>query len=139
MNIVISGSMSASKEMVEVGDQLVKQGHEVILPSGTEQYATGEKSSETIQESTKNKRDGNLIRGYYNKIHASDAVLIVNPPKRGVDGYIGANTFLEIAFGHVLDKHVFVLYDYSQNKQYLSEIEAMNPKVLHGDLSQIPQ
>lgn len=131
--------MSASKEMMEASDYLAHIGYKVVVPNGAEQYATGEKSSETIQESTKNKRDGNLIQGYYNKIHASDAVLIVNPPKRGVDGYIGANTFLEIAFGHVLDKHVFVLYDYSQNKQYLSEIEAMNPKVLHGDLSQIPQ
>jgi len=39
MKIIICGSMSASKEMVEVEKQLLTLGHEVVLPEFTHDYA----------------------------------------------------------------------------------------------------
>ena len=104
MNIVICGSMSASKKMVEVGTFLSEQGHEVILPKNTEKYASQELSAETSHESTQNKIDRDLIRGYYSLIKAADAVVIVNDDKGDKRNYIGGNTFLEAGFAHVLDK-----------------------------------
>lgn len=128
--------MSASREMMNAAELLRSRGAEVMLPRNTELYATGEKTPESIIESTENKKAEDLIRRYYETIKANDAILVVNPPKRGVDGYIGANTFLEIGFAHVLHKPIYILYPYDTSSSYASEIEAMDVTLLSGDLSQ---
>ena len=51
-----------------------------------------------------------LIRGYFEKMKEYEVVLVVNPEKTGVAGYIGGNTLIEMAFGHVLGKKLYVLY-----------------------------
>lgn len=135
--IAICGSMSASKEMLSIAQALSSFGFEVALPDGIEAFASGERSPETAVEASENKRHGDLIRGYYEEIKSDDAVLIVNPPKRGVEGYIGGNTFLEFAFGHVLGKPVYLLNDFDRNSSYAAEMAAMQPIILHGDLSKI--
>ncbi len=129
--------MSASKEMVEVANILKEHGYSSVLPHGAEGYASGAKAQEVGSESTKNKRHGDLIRGYYEEIKRGDAVLIVNPPKNGVAGYIGGNSFLEFAFGHVLDRPVYLLYPYNDSLPYVSEMAAMDHTVLNGDLTRI--
>ena len=132
--IVICGSMSASREMVDAAESLCVRGYEVTLPRNAERYATGEKTPESIVESTQNKKADDLIRRYYILIKASDMVLIVNPPKRGIDGYIGANTFLEMGFVHVLHKPIYVLYPHDLSSSYASEIEAMDFVQLDGNI-----
>ncbi len=135
--IVICGSMSASREMVAAAEELKSSGHTVVLPHGAIDYANGTKSAETAVESTENKRRDDLIRGYYEEIKQSDAVLIMNVPKRGIDGYIGGNTFLEFAFAHVLGKPVFLMYPYDETSPYASEMGAMDAIVVDGDVSRI--
>ena len=77
-----------------------------------------------------------LIRRYYKLIEASDAVLIVNAEKKGVSGYIGANTFLEIGFAHVLDKKIYLL-NLPAPGSYNDEIKEINPVIINGDYSLI--
>ena len=66
-----------------------------------------------------------------------DAILVVNLPKKGTRGYIGANTFLEIGFAHVLGMKIFTWDDLPTNDFYHDELLAMNPVVVHGDISLI--
>src|SRR3989344_1094724 len=65
-----------------------------------------------------------------------DVVLVVNPEKRGVQGYVGGNTLIEMAFGHVLGKKLYVLNPLPE-LSYTSEILAMQPVVINGNLSMI--
>jgi hypothetical protein len=60
-------------------------------------------------------------------------VLVLNYEKKGVPGYIGGNTFLEMGFAYVLDKPIYLLHPIPQ-MGYTDEIEAMQPVVLDGDL-----
>ena len=62
-----------------------------------------------------------------------DAVLVVNPKKKDIYSYIGGNTLIEMAFAHILNKPLYVLYQIP-DMQYTSEILAMNPIVLDGNL-----
>ena len=87
-------------------------------------------------ESTKNKIEHGLIRGYFKEIESADAVLIVNVEKKGIPSYIGGNSFLEMAFAHVLNKKIFLLNDIP-DMIYTDEIEAMQPVALNGDFSKI--
>jgi nucleoside 2-deoxyribosyltransferase len=136
MNIVICGSMSASTEMLKVGQYLSEQGHEVVLPKNADKYASLELSAESSHESTQNKIDHDLIKGYYMLIKASDVVVIVNADKGDKRNYVGGNTFLEAGFAHVLDKKLYFLNDIGKSS-YGDELRAMQPIILNRDLSKI--
>ena len=63
-------------------------------------------------------------------------MLIANYPKKGVEGYIGGNSFLEMGFAHVLDKKIYLLNDIPE-MIYSDEIKAMQPVVLNSDIDKL--
>lgn len=128
--------MSFSKEMAEIGRKLKTSGHKIILPHNCKNYAESRLQAENSSESIRHKIENDLIRDYYNKIEKSDAVLITNYDKNGIKNYVGGNAFLEIAFGHVLNKKIFLLNDIPEIG-YKDEIIAMRPIVINGDLTKI--
>lgn len=136
MKIIICGSMSASKEMVEAEKQLLALGHEVVLPEFTHDYAAMATIDKAHTESARNKVQYDLIRIHFDKIKAGDAILVVNVERHGVVGYIGGNSFLEMGFAFVLDKPIYLLNQLPECS-YRDELEAMRPFILAGDISRI--
>ena len=70
-------------------------------------------------------------------MQGADAVLVLNYDKNGIKNYIGANTFMEMGFAHILNQKIFVLNPLPEFEFYRTEIEAMRPIILNGDLSKI--
>jgi len=137
MRIALTASMVFSKELVAAAEALQKQGHEIVLPADAEAYASWKKPMEAAAEGTVNKLHGDLIRGYFDEIKNCDAVLVLNYTKNGVGNYIGGNTFLEMAFAHVLNKKLFVLNPLPE-LSYSDELRALQPlTILDGDLARI--
>ncbi|MFC1721031.1 hypothetical protein ACFLY0_01560 [Patescibacteria group bacterium] len=136
LKIVICGSMTAAKNMIEVKETLTESGHVVVLPDFAEEYAQMKTHDDMHTESAKNKIEHDLIRGYYNEIKESDAILIVNEKRHNIDNYIGGNSFLEMGFAFVLEKKIYLLNQIPEIG-YRDEIEAMNPIMLEGDLNKI--
>jgi hypothetical protein len=130
LSIALCGSMRFAAEMLRVQRELSALGHAVTVPQGTERYASGERDAETKWE----KVEGDVIRSYFEKIKAVDAVLLVNCDKDGVAGYVGGNALIELAFAHVLGKRKFTLNPLPTGLSYSDEIVAMAPTVLNGDL-----
>ena len=138
MKIVICGSMSFSKQMQEADDVLIARGHQVTLPRKTIEHARGDESWKLgVEESAERKIKYDLIRDYYSKIRETDAILVVNFEKNGIKNYIGANTFLEMGFAHVLHKRIFVLNNLPEQDYLIEEVRAMRPCVLEGDYERI--
>jgi nucleoside 2-deoxyribosyltransferase len=136
MKIIVCGSMSASKEMVAVEEQLQARGYEAILPEFTHDYAAMATIDQAHTESARNKVQHNLIRLHFDKIKVGDAILVVNVERHNIAGYIGGNTFLEMGFAFVLDKPIYLLYQIPE-ASYRDEIEAMRPIMLSGDINKI--
>lgn len=134
MKIVICGSMSMHVKMFEVKSSLELMGHDVVMPGTDNINEELDKDGNSVESAHIKIRD-DLIRDYYEKIKKSDAVLVVNENRKGLEGYIGGNTFLEIGFAHVLRKKLYILNRYSDQLSYFDEINAMQPVVLRGDLS----
>lgn len=128
--------MTASKEMLEAKKELQELGHDAIVPDFTEEYAQMNTDVEAHAESAKNKVRHGLIKGYFGEIQSGDAVLIINKTRRGINNYIGGNSFLEMGFAHVLNKKIF-LFNPIPNMIYKDELMAMEPTVLNGDLTKI--
>lgn len=136
MKIIIACSMSAAVLCVKTKLDLIARGNEVIVPKNIEKYANDELPLENKWESTEAKIKDDLIRNYFEKISHSDVLLVLNQDKNGIANYIGGNTFLEIGFAYVLKKPIY-LYNPVPDMIYTSEIAAMEPIVINGDLSKI--
>ena len=136
MNIAICTSFSFAKEAIEIKNDLEKLGHTVVMPHNIHLYADGTLPPETREASVENKIKYSLIRGYFERIAESDAILVTNKDKKEIKNYIGGNTFLEIGFAHVLNKKIFLLNPIPA-MPYSDEISAMEVKVIDNDLAKI--
>jgi DNA-binding LacI/PurR family transcriptional regulator len=139
MKIVIVGSISFIEQMRAARSELVKMGREVILPPSAELDQTKEYWSEVkkknIDEFLRVGRERNLK--HFNFIKNADAILVVNFPKHGINGYIGANTLMEIAVAFEHGKRIFILNDPSENTFASEELEYMEPVIINSDLTKI--
>jgi hypothetical protein len=142
MELTICGSLVFVNEMNDIQIELENLGHTVTVPLGVDLVNT---RGVTLEEFVKLKDEGkhhtltiqhDAIRTHYKKIVSSDAILVTNWEKRGVENYIGGNTFLEMGFAHVNDKEIFILNGIPE-MPYTDEIHAMQPMVLHGRLDSI--
>lgn len=132
MKITICGSMKFSADMEAAKAKLERLGYSVELPN--------------IQEGTaydpNNEQNASIKRGFidehFRKIGESDAVLIVNQTKNGVDNYVGGNTLIEIAHAYAQGLEIFLLNPIPQ-VSYADEITGMAPIVIDGDISKIDQ
>jgi len=111
-------------------------GHEVEIPEGVKRIELRERVGVSDTEHAADKIKYDLIRGYYEKMKLYDAVLVVNIEKKGIPGYIGGNTFIEMAFAHVLNKKLYCLNPLPEIA-YISELMAMQPVILDGDIDKI--
>lgn len=153
MKITICGSIGFYKEMEDARDRLIPLGHEVKIPElalevpkefgggkkvyfgqfiedkgGIDAFPAGHKIWD-LKESA--------INDHFQKIEWGEAILVVNPDKRGLAGYIGGNTLIEIGVAYYLKKRIFVLNPVSSEIRYKQEIMGMKPVILDGDLSKL--
>lgn len=136
MRIGIIGSMQYTEQMLEMRDKLNVIGHDAFLTNLHESFiGKTSEEKEVIKLDQKNNLDA--IREFWNMMQGADGVLVLNLDKHGVKNYIGGNTFLEIGFAHVLNQKIFLLNPIPDIQFYKTEIEAMKPVILNGDLSLI--
>ncbi len=153
MRITICGSIGFYKEMESVRDELMKNGHEVKIPElaleAPQEFGGGKKVyfGQYIEQNGGidafpadhkiwDMKEG-AINDHYEKIDWSDGILVVNHEKRGISGYIGGNTLIEIGVSFYLKKKIFILNPVSSDLSYKQEIMGMKPIMLNNNLSLI--
>ncbi len=132
MNIILAGSITACEQIEDIASKLQAMGHVVEIPFGCKHLR--DRTEVSLEEKASDKIANDLLRAYFEKMKAHDAMLVVNPEKRGIAGYVGGNTLIEMSFAHVLGKPLYCLYPPGE-VSYLPEILAMQPTVLDGNLS----
>lgn len=131
--IVLSGSMKLINRMEEYGELLRNTGLEVVLPKEDD---WGRIQAEGVSANI------NAYKKFVSKRHfdaiadpRTDAVLVVNEPKNGIENYIGANTFAEIAIAFFFQKKIYLLHDYYE--PFLDELKAWEAVTLGGDIGRL--
>jgi len=137
VKIVICGSMSFAKKMLEAKEFLEKQGHECFVPREIESQIIDNWEDEGGSVVAQREIKHNFIKRHYVRIKGSDAILVLNYDKDNVQNYIGGNTFLRIGFACILGKKIFLLNKIPNIKLIKQELEIMRPVILNGDLSRI--
>jgi len=136
MKIGIIGSMQYTEKMLEVRDRLINLGHEAFVTKLHEAFiGKSDEEKERIKIHQKNNMDA--IREFWNAMQGADAVLVLNLDKRGINNYIGGNTLMEIGFAHVLNQKIFLYNPIPEIPYYKTEIEAVKPIIINGDLTKI--
>ena len=136
MRIGIIGSMQFTEKMLEVKEKLAALGHEAFVTDlHTPFIGKTDEEKEIIKIHQKNNLDA--IREFWNKMQGADAVLVLNLDKHGIKNYIGGNTLMEIGFAHVLNQKIFLLNPIPEISYYKTEIEAVKPIIINGDLTLI--
>ncbi len=136
MKIGIIGSMQFTEQMLEMRTKLNTLGHDAFLSDLHGPFVgKTDEEKEIIKLDQKNNKDA--IREFWNMMQGADAVFVLNLDKHGIKNYIGGNTFLEIGFAHVLNQKIFLLNPIPEIQFYKTEIEAMKPIILNGDLNLI--
>jgi nucleoside 2-deoxyribosyltransferase len=134
MKIAIIGSMSHFNEMKKIKIELEKKDFEVEMPffDETANYKMWDK-----EEAIRVKLKHNILKSNFEFMKRNDLIFVFNKfEKNGIKNYIGGNTFLEMGFAYVLKKKIFLLNEIP-NISYESEIVAMKPIVLNGNLDLI--
>ncbi len=153
MKITICGSIGFYTEMENARDELEKLGHEVKIPELALEAPIQFGGDKKVYFGKYIEDNGGIdafpagheiwdvkegaIRDHFKKIEWSDAILVVNEEKRGVSGYVGGNTLIEIGVAFYLGKRIYILSDVSAELSYRQEILGMKPSILSGDLSRV--
>ncbi|MFA6522239.1 MAG: hypothetical protein WCT24_01440 [Patescibacteria group bacterium] len=136
MRIGICGSMQFAEKMLEVRDELTALGHQVFVSGFVDAYiGKSDEEKEVLKLDHKNNYDA--IREFWKPMQNGDAILVLNVDKHGIKNYIGGNTLMEIGFAHVLNQKIFLLNPIPEIEFYKTEIEAVKPVIINGDLSKI--
>ena len=139
MIVTICGSTKFIKEMDEVRKELIKRGHEVLVPKSVDHNQDKDYWEDMKANSPEEFWDEKRarMRGHFDKVKKSDAILVLNYDKHGRKNYIGPNTFLEMGIAFEFGKKIFVLNTLPEEQNEYEEILSFAPIVLDGDLSKI--
>jgi non-canonical (house-cleaning) NTP pyrophosphatase len=132
MKITICGSMHHIEGMREAEKILTAAGYEVEIPNPRE----GEADYHSLSDADRAQLKSTLIKEHLDKICESDAIFIYNEEKKGVPGYIGGNTLMEMAFAYQQNIEIFLLRP-APDLSYADEILGMLPIVINGDVAKI--
>lgn len=138
MKIGIVGSMQHSEKMLDLKDKLEKLGHQVFV-SKFAQTMVGKSDDEKEKMKLNQKYNLDAIREFWKLMQGADAVLVANYDKNGIKNYIGGNTLMEIGFAHVLNQKIFLFNPIPDIPYYKTEIEAMKPVILNGNLEKLAE
>ncbi len=142
--------MKFYKEMENLAEKLREAGHEVKVPLlRIEVEEAGKKRNMSITTFIEERggidlfgvdhpvweEKSSAIDAHFEKIEWGDAVLAANYDKRGVAGYVGGNTLMEMGLAKYLQKKIYLLLPVSSEVSYKEEILGMKPIILNNDLT----
>lgn len=136
MKIGVAGSMQFTERMMELCEQLEAIGHEAFMSKFGPAFV-GKTDEEKEQIKLEQKYNYDAIREFWKPMQTADALLVANFDKHGIKNYIGGNAFLEMGFAHVLNQKIYLLNPIPKMPYYETEIIAMRPIIINGNLNKI--
>ncbi|MBU0645932.1 hypothetical protein KJ611_00420 [Patescibacteria group bacterium] len=145
MKITLCGSIAFYNEMLAAQKQLEELGHEVRLPpheipgpdgrpmAVADYYKLRKESGDDAAWVWDQKERS--MRAHFDKVIWSDIIVVTNYEKRGIKGYIGANTLMEMGLACHLQKPIYLMFEIP-DLDYREEILGMKPQIV-SDFTQI--
>ncbi len=126
MKITICSSAVFFNKLNDIKKELEIKGFEVFLPN----------MRDWGEEDAAAKVHHDLIRAHFKKIDQSDAIYVANYDKKGISGYIGGNTFLEMGKAYDKGIPIFLMKDIP-DLNYKDELIALQPIIIGENWSDL--
>ncbi len=139
MKIAIIGSMKFAEDMIKIQQQLNELGHTALVPLGTEPHLEDKEFAEDLDGNLEWCITHDIMRRNFQQVANSDAVLVLNYKRNGVQGYIGISALLEMGVAHFLRKKIFLIQETPNftDARWAHEVAIMQPIIIKGDLRKI--
>lgn len=140
--ITICCSSSFYKQALEIEKELKTLGFKVKIPkTANVMKKTNNFDVSFYKTWYKDKKNYKLktefIKSHFRKILKSDAVLVLNYIKNGIDGYIGGNTLMEMTIAFHFKKPIYILNQIPEGLNIKEEIYGVFPIFINSDLTKI--
>lgn len=132
LKIALCGSMTFWDDFISTAKQLQANGVKPLLPDFVDDFITNSNGEFLSDELTYNK----LINSHIQNIKNANAVLVINGRKNEIDGYVGANTILEIGVAYAIGLPIFLLRQ-MDSQPSRDVVLGTLPVVLDGDVDRI--
>src|SRR3990167_10725715 len=106
MKIQIVGSMKFASEMKKMKEELEKRGFEITIPTDVEKHMEDPDFVDDLEGNLDYCLKSDVIRANFKKVEQAEAILVLNYPRNGIDGYIGASTLMEMGIAHFLGRKI---------------------------------
>lgn len=139
MKIMICGSMTFAKDMINIKRKLEKLGHIANVPLDIESHVTNPGLIDDLASDYKHATEKNILKKCFDLIAKSDAILVLNHTKNEIKGYVGTSSLIEIGLAYYLGKKIFLLNPLPDSKSYrwVHEVEIMKPVIIDGKIGKI--
>ena len=139
MKLMVCGSMAFAKEMLAAKKKLKKMGHTVNVPHDTDIHIADEALVDDLDRNIIHARERDLMMQSFKLVASSDAILVLNHRRKGIEGYIGTSALMEIGLAYYLGKKIFLLNDVPSHHdaRWANEIRLIDPIILNCDLANI--
>lgn len=137
MKIFIAGSMTFAGKIIETKKLLKELEFESDFAPDTQDCFNNPHLR--LNEDLEHCERTDIIRACMNAQEKCNAILLLNYPKDGIDGYIGSNCLIELGLAYYLKQKIFLLYPPPppEKARYHVEIMHMKPTILNGVLENI--
>ncbi len=139
MKIMICGSMTFAKQMIDTKRKLEDLDHSIFVPSDIESHLEDSSLIDNLEENYKHTIEKDVLKNCFNLIAKSDAILVLNYAKNGIEGYVGTSSLMEIGLAYYLGKKIFLLNSIPKSKdaRWAHELEIIQPIILNGGLENV--
>lgn len=136
--ITLCSSMAFYKELLSIGEKLEKMNFHVLYPeSSLIMKKSNNFSPSVFKNSYTDAERGKFIKLHFQKVTKSNAILVINKTKKGIKGYVGGNTLMEMGIAFGANIKIYLLHPVSKNNSFYEEIVAMSPIILKGKIDTI--
>lgn len=127
MRILVHSSLDLRDLMIEARSVLEGLGCSLILPDLTRyQHIRDELGRHDEFNDIKHR----LARQNAENVAKCDGLVVINPRHRGIDNYIGGNSFFEMSIAFFLHKPIFLTNPIPTGLPFTEEVESFFPVVI---------
>jgi len=131
--------MAFIRDILRMKKQLNRLGHIALIPHGTEPHLEDSKFVDTLGENLEYCIKHNIMKKNFDMVKESDAILVLNPRRNNIEGYIGVSVLMEMAIAHHLNRKIFILNEipHYDKARWAQEVRIMRPMIINGNLNKI--
>lgn len=133
-SITICGSMTFFQEMSTAKSLLEEHGFTVLTPVPLVSEAW---FAETYSYEELIRMKPEFMLNHFKRIEQTDSILVMNYEKKGIPGYFGSNSLMEIGLAFFLNKKLYFLFPVTSSHPHYEEVAALEKTCLEGDLSNL--